>query len=85
MSETKRTIEVDTEFLESLYGLVDKIPPGEKNINLDLLKDLILKELKQKLQKQLLILRMARFRQNQMFKMKSMSNTMEKISLLLTI
>lgn len=42
MSENKRTIEVDTEFLESLYGLVDKIPPGEKNINIDLLKDLIL-------------------------------------------
>lgn len=40
--QAKRTIEVDTEFLESLYGLVGKIPPGEKNINLDLLKDLIL-------------------------------------------
>ena len=38
----KRTIEVDTEFLESLYGLVGKIPPGEKGINVDLLKDLIL-------------------------------------------
>ncbi len=42
MSEERRTIEVDTEFLESLYGLVGKIPPGEKNINLDLLKDLML-------------------------------------------
>ncbi len=42
MSEEKRTIEVDTEFLEDLYGLVGKIPPGEKNINLDLLKDLLL-------------------------------------------
>ncbi len=40
--QSKRTIEVDIEFLESLYGLVDKIPPGEKNINVDLLKDLIL-------------------------------------------
>lgn len=38
----KRTIEVDMDFLESLYGLVGKIPPGEKNINVDLLKDLIL-------------------------------------------
>lgn len=38
----RRTIEVDTEFLESLYGLVGKIPPGEKGINVDLLKDLIL-------------------------------------------
>lgn len=38
----KRTIEVDAEFLESLYGLVGKIPPGEKGINVDLLKDLIL-------------------------------------------
>ena len=38
----RRTIEVDTEFLESLYGLVGKIPPGEKNINVDLLKDLLL-------------------------------------------
>lgn len=38
----KRTIEVDEEFLEQLYGLVGKIPPGEKNINVDLLKDLIL-------------------------------------------
>ena len=42
MSEERRTIEVDTEFLEDLYGLVGKIPPGEKNINLDLLKDLLL-------------------------------------------
>ena len=42
MTEDKRTIEVDTEFLEDLYGLVGKIPPGEKNINVDLLKDLIL-------------------------------------------
>ncbi|MBS4759670.1 MAG: response regulator [Clostridium sp.] len=50
MSETKRTIEVDTEFLESLYGLVDKIPPGEKNINLDLLKDLIL-DIKRKMER----------------------------------
>lgn len=40
--QSKRTIEVDAEFLESLYGLVGKIPPGEKNINVDLLKDLIL-------------------------------------------
>ena len=38
----KRTIEVDEEFLEQLYGLVGKIPTGEKNINVDLLKDLIL-------------------------------------------
>lgn len=38
----RRTIEVDAEFLESLYGLVGKIPPGEKGINVDLLKDLIL-------------------------------------------
>ena len=36
MSEERRTIEVDTQFLEDLYGLVGKIPPGEKNINLDL-------------------------------------------------
>ncbi len=50
MSGTKRTIEVDTEFLESLYGLVDKIPPGEKNINLDLLKDLIL-DIKRKMER----------------------------------
>ena len=42
MSEERRTIEVDTEFLESLYGLVGKIPPGEKNITLDLLKDLLI-------------------------------------------
>ncbi len=42
MTENRRTIEVDTEFLESLYGLVGKIPPGEKNINVDLLKDLLL-------------------------------------------
>jgi CheY-like chemotaxis protein len=38
----KRTIEVDEEFLEQLYGLVGKIPPGAKGINVDLLKDLIL-------------------------------------------
>lgn len=38
----KRTIEVDDEFLEQLYGLVGKIPPGAKGINVDLLKDLIL-------------------------------------------
>ena len=38
----KRTIEVDDEFLEQLYGLVGKIPPGSKGINVDLLKDLIL-------------------------------------------
>ena len=44
----KRTIEVDDEFLEQLYGLVGKIPPGEKNINVDLLKDLIL-DIKRKL------------------------------------
>ncbi len=42
MAEEKRTIEVDTEFLESLYALVGKIPPGEKNINVDLLKDILL-------------------------------------------
>lgn len=44
MSEenTKRTIEVDDEFLEELYGLVGKIPPGSKGINVDLLKDLLL-------------------------------------------
>lgn len=43
MSEEKRrTIEVDEDFLETLYGLVGKIPPGEKNINIDLLKDLVL-------------------------------------------
>lgn len=46
----KRTIEVDTEFLESLYGLVGKIPPGEKGINVDLLKDLIL-DIKRKMEK----------------------------------
>lgn len=46
----KRTIEVDTEFLESLYGLVGKIPPGEKGINVDLLKDLIL-DIKRKMDK----------------------------------
>lgn len=40
--QKKRTIEVDSEFLDSLYGLVDKVPPGEKGINVDLLKDLIL-------------------------------------------
>ena len=38
----KRTIEVDDEFLENLYGLVGKIPPGAKSINIDLLNDLIL-------------------------------------------
>lgn len=38
----RRTIEVDEEFLEQLYGLVGKIPPGSKGINVDLLKDLIL-------------------------------------------
>ena len=38
----KLTIEVDSEFLDQLYGLVGKIPPGAKNINVDLLKDLIL-------------------------------------------
>ena len=46
--QKKRTIEVDDEFLEQLYGLVGKIPPGEKNINVDLLKDLIL-DIKRKL------------------------------------
>ena len=46
----KRTIEVDTEFLESLYGLVGKIPPREKGINVDLLKDLIL-DIKRKMDK----------------------------------
>lgn len=40
--QKKRTIEVDDDFLEQLYGLVGKIPPGAKNINVDLLKDLIL-------------------------------------------
>ena len=38
----KRTIEVDDDFLENLYGLVGKIPPGAKSINVDLLNDLIL-------------------------------------------
>lgn len=38
----KRTIEVDDEFLDQLYGIVGKIPPGAKGINVDLLKDLIL-------------------------------------------
>ena len=46
----KRTIEVDEDFLEQLYGLVGKIPPGEKNINVDLLKDLIL-DIKRKIDK----------------------------------
>lgn len=50
MSETKKTIEVDADFLDSLYGLVDKIPPGEKNINVDLLKDLIL-DIKRKMER----------------------------------
>lgn len=49
MAEEKRSIEVDTEFLESLYGLVGKIPPGEKGINVDLLKDLIL-DIKRKME-----------------------------------
>lgn len=40
--QQKRTIEVDDEFLEQLYGLVGKIPPGAKSVNVDLLKDLIL-------------------------------------------
>ncbi len=35
-------IEVNEDFLENLYGLVGKIPPGAKNINVDLLNDLIL-------------------------------------------
>ena len=39
-----------TEFLESLYWLVGKIPPGEKGINVDLLKDLIL-DIKRKMEK----------------------------------
>ena len=38
----KRTIEIDDDFFDQLYGLVGKIPPGAKNINVDLLKDLIL-------------------------------------------
>ena len=44
MSEdgARRTIEVDDEFLDELYGLVGKMPPGEKGINVDLLKDLLL-------------------------------------------
>lgn len=46
----KRTIEVDDEFLEQLYGLVGKIPPGAKGINVDLLKDLIL-DIKRKMDK----------------------------------
>lgn len=49
MAEEKRTIEVDSEFLESLYGLVGKMPPGEKGINVDLLKDLIL-DIKRKME-----------------------------------
>lgn len=40
--QKKRTIEVDDDFLEQLYGLVGKMPPGAKGINVDLLKDLIL-------------------------------------------
>lgn len=40
--QKKRTIEVDDDFLENLYGLVGKIPPGAKSINVDLLNDLIL-------------------------------------------
>lgn len=40
--QQKRTIEIDDDFLDQLYGLVGKIPPGSKNINVDLLKDLIL-------------------------------------------
>lgn len=40
--QKRRTIEVDDEFLEQLYGLVGKMPPGAKGINVDLLKDLIL-------------------------------------------
>ena len=49
MSEERRTIEVDNEFLESLYGLVGQIPPGEKNITLDLLKNLLI-EIKRKIE-----------------------------------
>lgn len=49
MAEEKRTIEVDSEFLESFYGLVGKMPPGEKGINVDLLKDLIL-DIKRKME-----------------------------------
>lgn len=40
--QKKLFIEVNEEFLENLYGLVGKIPPGAKNINVDLLNDLIL-------------------------------------------
>lgn len=40
--QKRRTIEVDDDFLEQLYGLVGKMPPGAKGINVDLLKDLIL-------------------------------------------
>lgn len=40
--QKKLYIEVNEEFLENLYGLVGKIPPGAKNINVDLLNDLIL-------------------------------------------
>ena len=52
MSEegARRTIEVDDEFLDELYGLVGKIPPGEKGINVDLLKDLLL-DIKRKIDK----------------------------------
>ena len=46
----RRTIEVDDEFLEELYGLVGKMPPGEKGINVDLLKDLLL-DIKRKIDK----------------------------------
>ena len=49
MSEERRTIEVDNEFLESLYGLVGQMPPGEKNITLDLLKNLLV-EIKRKIE-----------------------------------
>ena len=45
----KRTIEIDDDFLDQLYGLVGKIPPGAKNINVDLLKDLIL-DIKRKME-----------------------------------
>ncbi len=47
--QKKRTIEIDDDFLEQLYGLVGKIPPGAKNINVDLLKDLIL-DIKRKME-----------------------------------
>ena len=40
--QKKLFIEVNEDFLEKLYGLVGKIPPGAKNINVDLLNDLIL-------------------------------------------